>query len=240
MMAISKQTDAVFKTASVLETASVLILLLASCAQATPQPTQIVFITPTKGTAIKTTDEPLPFRNLVTPSLTPTIRPPTNTPVPVIATSRVIVPAISPKPFGSPRPEGFTDVASAESNVIILINANRSSQGMPPLARSESIMAIARTRSNDMVGRGYFSHNDPITGASLGKARVLAAGFDNAGENIFWSGQWSLAEFPNGAVNWFMNSAAHRANILGSGYTHIGAGIVWNGLGWVLTVNFAG
>lgn len=121
-----------------------------------------------------------------------------------------------------------------------LINANRSAQRMPPLARSESIMAIARTRSNDMVGRGYFSHNDPITGANLGKAGVLAAGFSNAGENIYWSGQWQLAEFPNGAVNWFMNSAAHRANILGSGYTHVGAGITWNGLGWVLTVVFAG
>ncbi|MBI5712303.1 MAG: hypothetical protein HZC38_02585 [Chloroflexi bacterium] len=41
-------------------------------------------------------------------------------------------------------------------------------------------------------------------------------------------------------MTWFMNSAAHRANILGSGYTHIGAGIAWNGLGWVFTVNFAG
>ncbi|MBI5053729.1 MAG: hypothetical protein HZB52_10745 [Chloroflexi bacterium] len=219
-------------------------VLLTSCAQATPEPTQIIFITPTKGTAIKTTDEPLPFRNLVTPSLTPTKRPPTNTPAPVI----------SPKPFGSPRPEGFTpkpegftpkpegftDVASAESNVISLINAQRSSSGMPPLARSEAVMQIARARSADMVARGYFSHNDPISGASLGRVRVLAEGFGNAGANIFWSGQWSLAEFPNGAVTWFMNSAAHRANILGSGYTHIGAGIAWNGLGWVLTVNFVG
>jgi len=220
-------------------------IFLTSCAQAAREPTQIIFITPTKGTAIKTTDEPLPFRNLATPSLTPTKRPPTNTPAPVIATSRVIVPAPATASPRQLQPTAIavppsTNVAGAESNVITLINANRSSQGMPPLARSEAVMQIARARSADMVARGYFSHNDPITGASLGKARVLAAGFDNAGENIFWSGQWQLAEFPNGAVSWFMNSAAHRANILSSGYTHAGAGIVWNGLGWVLTVNFAG
>ncbi|MEK7809617.1 MAG: CAP domain-containing protein [Chloroflexota bacterium] len=227
-------------------------ILLTSCAQATPQPTQIVFITPTKGTAIKTTDEPLPFRNLATPSLTPTKRPPTNTPAPVIATSARVVPApatatsvrIVSAPTSTPPTivaiSSVNDVAIAESNVMSLINANRSAQRMPPLARSESIMAIARTRSNDMVGRNYFGHNDPISGASLAKLSVLAAGFSNAGENIYWSGQWQLAEFPNGAVNWFMNSAAHRANILGSGYTHIGAGIVWNGLGWMLTVVFAG
>ncbi len=220
-------------------------LLLTSCAQATREPTQIVFITPTKGTAIKTTDEPLPFRNLATPSLTPTKQPPTNTLAPVIAASRVIVPALATASPRQLQPTAIavapsTNVASAESNVISLINANRSTQGMPPLARSEAVMQIARARSADMVARGYFSHNDPITGANLGKARVLAAGFDNAGENIFWSGQWQLAEFPNGAVNWFMGSATHRANILGSGYTHVGAGIVWNGLGWVLTVSFAG
>jgi len=222
-----------------------ILVFLTSCAQATPQSTQIIFITPTKGTAIKTTDEPLPFRNLATPSLTPTKRPPTNTPAPVIATSRVIVPAPATASPRQLQPTAIaiapsTDVASAESNVILLINANRSTQGTPPLARSESIMQVARARSADMVARGYFSHNDPISGASLGKARVLAAGFDNAGENIFWSGQWSLADFPNGAVSWFMNSATHRANILSSGYTHVGAGIVWNGLGWVLTIIFAG
>ncbi|MBI5712302.1 MAG: hypothetical protein HZC38_02580 [Chloroflexi bacterium] len=150
-------------------------VLLTSCAQATPEPTQIIFITPTKGTAIKTTDEPLPFRNLVTPSLTPTKRPPTNTPAPVIATSRVIVPVISPKPFGSPRPEGFTDVASAESNVIILINTHRSSQGMPPLARSEAVMQIARARSADMA-RIFFAQRSDY-GSEFRQGARVGGGF---------------------------------------------------------------
>ena len=237
---------------SKLKTPLLLVLLLVSCAQATRQPTQIVFITPTKGTAIKTTEEPLPFRDLATSSLTPTKRLPTSTAVAVIATSRVVAPApaiatsvrVVSAPTSPPPTtvaiSSVNDVAIAESHVISLINTNRSAQGMPPLVRNESIMAIARTRSNDMVGRGYFSHTDPISGATLGKVSVLAAGFNNAGENIYWSGQFSLGQFPNGAVSWFMNSAAHRANILSSGYTAIGVGIAWNGLGWVLTVNFAG
>lgn len=228
------------------------MLFLTACAQSTREPTQIVFITLTKGTVIKTTDEPLPFRNLVTPSLTPTKRLLTTTPVPVAATNVRIAPApatatnarVVAVPTLAPVTvvgiSSANDVAAAESNVMILINANRSAQRMPPLARNESIMAIARTRSNDMVGRDYFSHNDPITGVALAKQSVLASGFSKAGENIFWSGQYALAQFPGGAVNWFMNSPDHRANILGSGYTAIGAGITWNGLGWVLTVVFAG
>ena len=68
---------------------------------------------------------------------------------------------------------------------------------------------------------------------------MLAAGFSNAGEKHLLAGR-QLRRISNGAVNWFMNSAAHRANILGSGHTAVGAGIVWNGLGWMLTVNFCG
>jgi uncharacterized protein YkwD len=215
---------------------------LVACAQATSAPTQIIFITPTKGTAIQNTEAPLPFRNLVTPSPTVTR---TFTPAPATATSRVIASApatVSPRqlqPTAIAAPPS-TDVSSAESNVINLINANRLTQGLPPLGRNESVRQIARARSADMVARDYFSHNDPVTGASLAKPRVLAAGFNNSGENIFWSGQFTLVQFPTEAVQWFMTSAPHRANILGSGYTAVGAGIIWNGLGWVLTVVFAG
>jgi uncharacterized protein YkwD len=131
-------------------------------------------------------------------------------------------------------------VSAAEQAVIDLTNAQRALYGLSPLARDETIMSIARSRSADMVARGYFGHNDPATGAHLARDAILASGFGRAGENIYWSGRGLLADFPSLAVTWFMNDAPHRANILNSSYTSIGVGIAWNGQGWVLTQDFAG
>ncbi len=240
---------------------TLLTLLLAACAAPhtpTPPDSEIVFITATPSPAAsdRPTDEPLPFRDLSTstPTLTPTL-PPTHTPKPAPtftpAPTRAAAPASPPLPAASlPLPsiptaipiaiQPVADVASAEQAVVDLVNQYRALNGLPALARSETIMNIARARSADMAARGYFGHNDPVTGAPLAKGAVLASGFGRAGENIYWSGRPALADFPATAVGWFMGSPAHRANILNSGYTAIGVGIAWRGDGWVLAQVFGG
>lgn len=123
--------------------------------------------------------------------------------------------------------------------MIDLTNASRQQNGLGALARDEALMNVARSRSSDMVARGYFGHTDPSTGQPLGKPMVLALGYSLAGENIFWSGR-GLDSFAGSAVDWFMHDAPHRANILNPSFTAIGVGIVWNGQGWTLTQNFGG
>ena len=136
-------------------------------------------------------------------------------------------------------PQPVSDAAGAEQAVIEITNAQRATYGLPPLARDETIMAIARARSNDMMARNYFGHNDPVTGAHLAREAVTAAGYGRAGANIYWGGA-VLADFPAKAVGWFMGDEPHRANILSPDYTAIGVGIVWNGQGWMLTQDFGG
>ena len=245
-----------------------LALLITACTSATPEPTraEIIFITATStlihnGTL---TEETLPFRDLSTATQTAspipstvTLQPaiPTSTSVPSVQSAPLILqptqlpnlPAQTtqpPQPTAPPVPTAIlpgavSDAASAEQAVIDLTNAHRATNGLPPLARDEAIMTIARSRSADMVARGYFDHFDPATGASLAKPQVLALGYGRAGENIYWSGK-PLADFPAAAVNWFMSDPPHRNNLLNSGYTAIGVGIVWNGLGWTLTQDFGG
>jgi len=230
-------------------------LLLAACASTAPEPThapEIVFITatPTPSGEAMPTDEPLPFRDLSTATPTATATVPSPTPLPATPTlsptaTPIRPPATQPpiRPTAQPpiRPtaQPAADTSSAEQAVIDLSNAYRAQSGLPPLARDESIMSIARSRSADMVARGYFGHNDPVTGALMAKPQVLALGYGRAGENIYWSGT-SLTNLPSQSVDWFMGDPPHRANILNSGYTAIGVGIVWNGLGWTLTQNFGG
>lgn len=238
----------------------ILALLAASCGSVPPEPTrepQIVFITstPTLASGAAPTEEPLPFRDLSTPTSTATAKVPSPTSAPVTATFVVAIPTQSPGHPATQAPASPTarpptqptaaavqppsDVSGAEQAVIELTNSYRAQNGLAPLTRDEGIMSIARSRSADMVARGYFGHTDPITGAPLAKPQVIALGYGRAGENIYWSGA-PLANFPSQAVNWFLGDPPHRANILGSGYTAIGVGIVWNGLGWTLTQNFGG
>jgi len=223
-----------------------------------------VFITSTPTLAASTipTEEPLPFRDLSTATPTATATVPSPTPLPATATLVPVVltqpavanhPTIQPavanhpttQPLNHPIPQPTaavqpaSDVAGAEQAAIDLTNSYRAQNGLPPLARDEAIMNIARSRSTDMAARDYFGHTDPVTGALMAKPQVLALGYGRAGENIYWGGA-SLANFPAQAVKWFMGDAPHRANILNSGYTAVGVGIGWNGLGWTLTQNFGG
>jgi uncharacterized protein YkwD len=152
--------------------------------------------------------------------------PPTE--APVEAPPAVVVPPVS------------GDAASAEQYTIDLINLRRSEAGLWPLARNETLMAIARGRVADMVARGYTGHNDPVTGISLGRANMQAAGFgDFVGENWYGSikGPPAIAEV---AMGWFMTDPPHYRNILSSNFVSVGVGIAYNGRQWLLVQDFAG
>jgi uncharacterized protein YkwD len=246
-------------------------LITSSCGSA---PTQVViptddgpdfvFITATPTLPVDTTatTEPLPFRDLSSPTPTDTAIPPTETPLaatavviaPVQPTAAAVLPVAAPtQPVAaiqalvvptSPPPTAIVvapiaDASGAEQAVIDLSNVYRVQNGLSPLNRDEGIMSIARARSADMVARGYFGHNDPITGAAIARPQILALGFGRAGENYYVSGR-SLEEMVTQAVTWFMGDPPHRANILNTAYTSIGVGIAWNGQMWILTQDFGG
>jgi len=133
------------------------------------------------------------------------------------------------------------EVAAAEQHMIDLINAERAAAGVAPLLRDETLMGIARARVADMVARGYTGHNDPVTGESLARSMMRAAGYTSSyvGEN--WYG--SLRS-PSGLVDvamaWFMTDPPHAQNILSPNYVGVGAGIAFSGQQWLLVQDFAG
>lgn len=133
------------------------------------------------------------------------------------------------------------DVAAGEQYTIDLINAQRASAGVPPLARDEALMIIARGRVVDMVARNYTGHTDPVTGEYMFQAMMQAVGYTTNwyGEN--WYGT-STAPPANAevAMNWFMTDPPHANNILSPHYTSVGVGIAFNGQLWLLVQDFAG
>jgi uncharacterized protein YkwD len=146
-------------------------------------------------------------------------------------------PPVEESPLEAPLPVSG-DVAAAEQYTIDLINLRRGEAGLGPLARNETLMAIARARVADMVARGYTGHFDPVTGESLGSAMIRAAGFSWGGENWYGSGT-SPAGIAERAMSWFMTDPPHYRNILSTNYAWVGVGIAHNGRTWLLVQNFA-
>lgn len=150
-------------------------------------------------------------------------------PVPV---APVTIPVISPP---------AADVAAAEFYMVDLVNAQRQAAGLAPLIADPTLMSVARARAADMVARNYTGHYDPVTGASLARPAMRAAGFISSylGENWYGSGR-ALPGAVDVAMNWFMSDEPHRNNILSPNYVFLGVGLASNGQLWLIVQNFAG
>ncbi len=208
----------------------------------TPPVSATLAIIPTLQPIPTLTPTPTPIPPSPTPTPEPTATPaptPTSTPIP-------------PTPTVSPiqKRASTIDVLQLEALTHDLINAQRLEQGIHPLDHIEKIRVIARSHSEDMASRNFFSHDSP---EGLDPSdRGQRAGYDcrkdygsyftyGLAENIhqgwlfdsFQSSRgirvnfdWmSLEELARSAVNGWMNSSGHRQNILDSSYDRAGIGV---------------
>lgn len=134
-------------------------------------------------------------------------------------------PATSTKPnTTSTQPtqnSGQTSTISEEaSEVIRLVNVERSKNGLAPLKANAELSKVATVKAQDMINKNYFSHTSPTYGSPFDMMKKFGINYTAAGENIAY-GQKTSAEVMNG----WMNSSGHRANILNSKFTEIGVGV---------------
>jgi uncharacterized protein YkwD len=131
---------------------------------------------------------------------------------------------------------GWQDVF-ARSAIDCLINAERTSRGLPPLRYSSQLSLAAYQHLNEAVGLKWWgpnqnSHVNPVTGTTP-QVRVwttlycflppLSFGAAKIGE-ITYTGAGGSHYPPNAAVNWWMNvsTSGHREIILDPEFTHFG------------------
>jgi uncharacterized YkwD family protein len=129
-------------------------------------------------------------------------------------------------PSTSTTPSVPSDIRSLETEVIRLVNVERSKVGRPALVENGEVSRIARIKSEDFIKNNYFSHNSPTYGTPFDMLRSFKIAYTAAAENIA-SGQRTAAE----VMNSWMNSSGHRANILSSTYNQIGVGVARNNKG---------
>lgn len=107
-----------------------------------------------------------------------------------------------------------------EKEVFNLINQQRTNNGLQPLKVDNEVQRVAKIKAQDMVTNNYFSHESPVYGSPFDMLKNFKVSYTTAGENI--AGNSSN----NGAVNAWMNSSGHKANILNSSFNYTGIGVV--------------
>jgi uncharacterized protein YkwD len=113
---------------------------------------------------------------------------------------------------------------SDERRAFELVNAERAEYGQEPLQWDGALCRMARQQSESMARMDYFSHTGPDGVDMAARARALdLRGWRALGENIAYNqGFEDPVAF---AVERWMVSSHHRANILSSQFTRTGLGI---------------
>lgn len=121
-----------------------------------------------------------------------------------------------------PPSKSYGDPAKVEREVLVLVNDERAKAGCGKLQSDPRLAWAARRQSQDMIARNFFDHTNPDgVGPS---ARARSHGFTaGVGENI------AGAPYPRDAVNNWMTSEGHRANILNCRYRLTGVGVAPGG-----------
>ena len=111
-----------------------------------------------------------------------------------------------------------------EKQMLDLVNRERQSAGLQPLAPDPELTEVARRHSADMFARGYFAHDTPEGLTPFDRMRASGVRFITAGENL------ALAPTISVAHTGLMNSPGHRANILRREFGRVGIGVMDGGM----------
>jgi len=113
-----------------------------------------------------------------------------------------------------------SSMTADEKEVFNLINKQRTNNGLQALKVDEEVQRVAKIKAQDMVDNNYFSHNSPTYGSPFDMLKSFKISYKTAAENI------AANSSNSGAVNSWMNSSGHKANILNNSYNYTGIGIV--------------
>ncbi|WP_405020975.1 sigma-70 family RNA polymerase sigma factor [Kitasatospora sp. NBC_00070] len=163
------------------------------------------------------------------PSATPTASPSPTPSAAAPSPSRTSAAPSAPAPATS----AANRAATAQQQVIDLVNSERSKNGCGPVKANSKLQAAAQGHSDDMAARNFFDHTNPDGKGP--QPRIEAAGYrwSTWGENIARGQQDSAA-----VMDAWMKSPGHRANILNCAFTEMGLGTHFGTGGPWWTQNF--
>jgi uncharacterized protein YkwD len=136
----------------------------------------------------------------------------------------VVLGTAAPASTAAPR---RTQSSQLEAAVLSQINTVRREHGLASLRVNSRLTAAAVQHSQDMGARGYFKHESADGSAFWKRVERFYAStkyrFWSVGENLLWS---SPDVDGAGAIDMWMNSPPHRANLLNGRWREVGISAV--------------
>lgn len=136
-----------------------------------------------------------------------------------MASARVGSPAASQPVPDVPGSAGSSPT-NEESEMLSLINSERSKAGLKPLSANAEVTKLARLKSKDIAEKNYFSHVSPTYGSPFEMLKSYGVSYLYAGENL------AKNQSVQAAHQALMNSPGHKKNILGANFTEVGIGVI--------------
>ncbi len=117
----------------------------------------------------------------------------------------------------APPPPPIVQVDGVQGGAVNSVNGHRAAAGLPPLVVDSRLTSAAQSHANDMANRRVMTHTGS-NGSNAGQ-RIAVYGYGTTmwAENVA-AGYVTAAD----AVNAWMNSSGHRANILNNQLVNIG------------------
>ena len=111
-------------------------------------------------------------------------------------------------------------LTTEEQEVFDLVNKQRTDNGLKALKVDSNLQKVAKEKANDMVKNNYFAHNSPTYGSPFDMMKKFGISYKSAGENLAGNSTGKRA------VDAWINSEGHRANILNSSFNYTGVAVV--------------
>ena len=124
--------------------------------------------------------------------------------------------------------------ATAETKILQLMNEKRVAAGLKPLTIDNTLVQVARYKSNHMVQYGYFDHINPDGTKWTNWLQTIGYKYTTTGENIAYNTYDAVELF-----NQWWNSPGHRANMMNASYTKVGIGVIQGNGKYMGTQTFA-
>ncbi len=126
--------------------------------------------------------------------------------------------------------------AQMETQVHQQVNKIRQARGLESLQANEALAKVARTYSQKMAQKDFFSHVDPEGTDPAERVSAGGLSYQIVAENLFMSTNASNPA-PLAVESW-MGSPGHRQNLLRSGVTETGVGVWRDGPTYYITQLF--
>jgi len=123
---------------------------------------------------------------------------------------------------------------SAEQKILELMNAKRTEAGLNPLTIDNTLVQVARYKSNNMIQNNFFNHTNPDGTKWTNWLQTIGYKYTTSGENIAYNTSDPVELF----TQWW-NSPGHRANMMNASYTKVGIGVIYGNGKYMGTQTFS-